>query len=71
MMNRITFNVNQCGGHACIRGMRIRVVDILNMLADGVESSEILADFSDLLHEDIKACLSYAARHVDHPRLAG
>ena len=40
------------------------------MLADGVESSEILADFSDLLHEDIKACLSYAARHLDHPRLA-
>ena len=69
-MNRITFNVNQCGGHACIRGMRIRVVDILDMLADGVESSEILADFPDLLHEDIKACLSYAARHIDHPRLA-
>ena len=40
------------------------------MLADGVESSEILADFPDLLNEDIKACLSYAARHIDHHRLA-
>ena len=69
-MNRITFNVNQCGGQACIRGMRIRVVDILDMLADGVESSEILTDFPDLVHEDIKACLTYAARHIDHPRLA-
>lgn len=69
-MNRITFNVLQCGGHACIRGMRIRVVDILDMLADGVENSEILADFPDLQHEDIKACLNYAARHIDHPRLA-
>ena len=69
-MSRITFNVNQCGGHPCIRGMRIRVVDVLDMMAEGVAADEILADFPDLQLEDIHACLAYAARHIDHPRLA-
>ena len=68
--NRITYNPLQCGGKPCIRGMRIRVSDILQMLADGVESSEILQDFPDLELQDIQACLSYAARRVDFERLA-
>lgn len=70
MINRITFNVHQCGGHPCIRGMRIRVVDVLGMMAEGVAQAEILADFPDLQVEDIHACLAYAVRHIDHPRLA-
>ena len=52
---RITFNPAQCGGRPCIRGMRIRVSDILEMLADGVSAETILSDFSDLEPEDISA----------------
>jgi len=67
---RITFNPRQCGGRACIRGMRIRVSDILEMLADGVSEDEILADFPDLEREDIRACLRFAARRAAIARLA-
>ena len=67
--DRITFNPNQCGGRPCIRGMRIRVKDVLDMLADAVPESEILQDFPYLQPEDIRACLEYAAQEVDHPVL--
>ena len=67
---RITFNPEQCGGRPCIRGMRIRVSDILDMLADGVSQETILRDFPDIDAEDIKACLRFAARRVDIPRVA-
>lgn len=69
-MERITHEPGKCGGRPCIRGMRIRVSDILEMLAAGVSSDEILNDFPDLQLEDIQACLAYAARYIDHPRLA-
>lgn len=68
-MERITINPEQCGGRPCIRGMRIRVVDVLDMLAEGAKESEILTDFPDLEPEDIRACLAYAARYFDHPVL--
>jgi uncharacterized protein (DUF433 family) len=68
--NRITYNPLQCGGKPCIRGMRIRVSDILQMLAQGISSEEILQDFPDLEAQDIQACLFYAARRVDFERLA-
>lgn len=68
--NRITYNPLQCCGKPCIRGMRIRVSDILQMLAEGVSSEEILQDFPDLELQDIQACLFYAARRVDFERLA-
>jgi uncharacterized protein (DUF433 family) len=67
--DRITFNPRQCGGRPCIRGMRIRVKDVLDLLAAGVPESEILADFPYLQAEDIRACLEYAAQEVDHPVL--
>ena len=67
---RITFNPGQCGGHPCIRGMRIRVADVLEMLGEGVSVDEILADFPDLEREDIQACLKFAARRSDFIRLA-
>lgn len=65
-LERITFNPNQCGGRPCIRGMRIRVKDVMDMLAAGVPKAEILADFPDLEAEDIRACLEYAAAQMDH-----
>jgi uncharacterized protein (DUF433 family) len=55
---------------ACIRGMRIRASDLLEMLADGVSAETILSDFPDLECEDISAALSFAAKRVDIPRLA-
>ena len=67
---RITFNPKQCGGRACIRGMRIRVSDILEMLADGVTEEEILTDFPDLEREDIRASLRFTARLAAIARLA-
>ena len=66
---RITTNPRQCGGRPCIRGMRIRVTDILEMLAQGVSAAEILSDFPDLETEDIQACLLFAARRADIARL--
>lgn len=66
-MERITINPGQCGGRPCVRGMRIRVKDVLDMLAGGAKEEEILADFPDLQREDIQACIGYAARYLDHP----
>ena len=68
-MERITIDSEQCGGRPCIRGIRIRVVDVLDMLAEGATEAEILQDFPDLEAADIRACLAYAARYFDHPVL--
>ncbi len=69
MLDRITFNPNQCGGRPCIRGLRIRVKDVLDLLASNVPREEILEDFPYLEAEDIQACLEYAATEADHPVL--
>lgn len=66
-MNRITIDSQVCGGRPCIRGLRIRVTDILDMLAAGATRSDILRDFPYLEDEDITAALEYAARQSDHP----
>ena len=69
-MNRITFNPNQCGSRPCIRGMRIRVTDVLDLLASGLSFQEILDEMPSLEYEDIVACLQFASRKIDHPILA-
>lgn len=58
---RITVNPRQCGGRPCIRGMRVRVSDILDMMAGGMAHHEILQDFPYLEKEDIQATLKFAA----------
>lgn len=63
---RITVNPDICGGRPVIRGMRIRVSDILDLLASGADRAEILADYPYLENEDITAALEYAARSVEH-----
>lgn len=70
LLSRITQTPGKCGGRPCIRGMRIRVSDILETLADNVTPSEILADFPDLEPEDIQACLLFASLRIDFPRIA-
>lgn len=67
LLQRITFNPAQCGGRPCIRGMRIRVQDILEMLGGGMTQAEILADYDELEPDDIVAALVYAAQAVSHP----
>ena len=69
-ISRITFDANQCGGRPCIRGMRVRVKDVLEMLAGGATEAEILESYPYMEREDIKASLEYAARQVDHAVLA-
>ncbi|HEY0602994.1 MAG TPA: DUF433 domain-containing protein [Herpetosiphonaceae bacterium] len=69
-MERITINPAQCGGRPCIRGMRIRVIDILDLLASGLTSEQVLEELPDLEPEDVQAALRYAARRLDHPVLA-
>ena len=66
LLSRITVNPKQCGGKPCIRGMRIRVKDILELLASGASEQEILADFPYLEPEDISASLEFAAYQSDH-----
>lgn len=68
-LDRITVNPKQCGGRPCIRGQRIRVKDVLELLAAGVSEKEILKDFPYLEEEDIRAVLEYSAIQFDHPIL--
>ncbi|MDZ7854214.1 MAG: DUF433 domain-containing protein [Halomonas sp.] len=70
LLSRITIDPAQCGGRPCIRGMRIRVVDVLDLLALGLSSHEVIEELPDLEPEDILAVLLYAARRLDHPVLA-
>ncbi|MFD4433741.1 DUF433 domain-containing protein [Nocardia sp. NPDC058497] len=67
--SRITFDPGQLGGRPCIRGMRIRVKDVLELLAAGENEDSILEDYPYLEREDIRACLSFAASEADHPIL--
>jgi uncharacterized protein (DUF433 family) len=64
-LDRITVNPNQCGGRPCIRGLRIRVKDVLELLAANVPKEEILRDDPYLEADDIAACLEFAARQAD------
>ena len=66
-LDRITVDPEVCGGRPCIHGLRIRVKDILDMLADGAASEDILRDYPYLEAADIAATLEYAARQADHP----
>lgn len=67
--DRITINPAQCGGRPCIRGMRIRVQDILDLLAVGLSRAEVVAELPDLEPSDVEAALRYASARLDHPVL--
>lgn len=70
LMDRITVDPEQCGGRPCIRGMRIRVSDVLDLLANGLSPEEIVKEMPDLELEDIRASLRFASRRLDHPVVA-
>ena len=68
-LHRVTVDPHQCSGRPCLRGMRIRVKDVLDLLAAGAGHEEILADYPLLEAGDIIASLEFAARQTDHPVL--
>jgi uncharacterized protein (DUF433 family) len=70
LAERITVDPDQCGGRPCIRGMRIRVIDVLDLLANGLTPEQVREELPDLEPEDIAACLRFARRRLDHPVVA-
>jgi uncharacterized protein (DUF433 family) len=64
---RVTIDPEQCGGRPCIRGMRIRVSDVLDLMASGLSREQVVEELSDLEPADILACLRFASRRLDHP----
>ena len=69
LLDRITSNPKQCGGRACVRGMRIRVTDVLELLEAGLPTAQVLEEMPDLEADDIRACVAFARRRVEHPVL--
>jgi len=67
LRDRITVDPDQCGGRPCIRGMRIRVSDVINLLANGLTRAQVLEELPDLEAADIEACLRFASSRLDHP----
>lgn len=70
-LHRITVDPNVCAGRPCIRGLRIRVKDVLDLLASGASREQILGDYPYLEADDIVAALQFAATQSDHPVLRG
>lgn len=70
LMERITVNPDQCGGRPCVRGMRIRVADVLDLLAAGFTPEQVVEELPDLESADVTAVLRFASRRLDHPILA-
>ncbi len=68
---RITVDAEQCGGRPCVRGMRIRVSDVLDLLSHGLSVEEVIEELTDLEALDVLACLQFASRRMGHPILAG
>jgi uncharacterized protein (DUF433 family) len=65
-LKRITIEADKCGGRPCLRGLRVRVSDILSLLSSGASVEEILKDYPNLEREDIFAATEYAAHQTDH-----
>ncbi|MEO6595479.1 MAG: DUF433 domain-containing protein [Planctomycetota bacterium] len=66
LLQRITIEPGKCGGRPCIRGKRIRVTDILELLANEATIEEIVADYPGLEREDVLAAIAYAAHQTNH-----
>ena len=66
LLQRITIEPGKCGGRPCIRGRRMRVTDVLQLLGAGASFEEVLADYPFLERDDLLACIEYAARQTDH-----
>ena len=67
LAERITVDPAQCGGRPCIRGMRTRVTDVLDRLANGLTAAQVFEELPDLDAEDMQACLRFASQRLNHP----
>ena len=70
LAERITVDPAQCGGRPCVRGLRIRVTDVLDLLASGLTAAQVVEELPDLELDDVTACLRFASRRVAHPIVA-
>ena len=70
LLKRITSEPGKCGGRPCLRGLRIRVVDVLDLLTAGLSPDEVIRELPDLELDDVRASLAFAARRVDYPLIA-
>jgi uncharacterized protein (DUF433 family) len=66
LLSRITIEPGKCGGRPCIRSTRMRVRDVLELLAADAPIDEVLRDYPQLKREDILAAIAYAAQQTDH-----
>jgi uncharacterized protein (DUF433 family) len=66
LLQRITIDPAKCGGKPTIRGMRIRVQDVIDLLASGLTREQVLKELPDLESDDINAALQYASKSVSH-----
>jgi uncharacterized protein (DUF433 family) len=69
LLNRITVNPLQCGGRPCVRGMRIRVSDVIDLMAAGYSAEQVVEELDDLELDDVRACLAWVSEYTKHPRL--
>lgn len=69
LLQRITLDPEQCGGRPCIRGLRIRVTDVLDLLASGLTPESVVKELPLLTVDDVRAAIAYASRRLNHPRL--
>ncbi|MCP4756521.1 MAG: DUF433 domain-containing protein [Proteobacteria bacterium] len=71
ILDRITIDLEKCGGRPCVSGMRIRVTDVLDLLALALSPKQVIEELPDLELEDIAVCLKFASQRLDHPVLVG
>jgi uncharacterized protein (DUF433 family) len=70
LAERITVSPDQCGGLPCVRGLRIRVTDVLDLLVAGLTTAQVIDELPDLDRDDVAACLRFASKRIDHPVVA-
>ena len=69
LLDRVTIEPGKRGGRPCVRGLRVTVTDVLELLSNGLTSEQVVKQLPYLEPDDVRACLAYAARYLDHPRL--
>ena len=67
LAKRITVDLEQCGGRPCILGMRVRVTDVLDLLAVGLTPEQVISELPYVELDDVRACIRFASRRLDHP----
>ena len=67
LAERITVDLEQCGGCPCIRGMRVRVTDVLDLLAVGLTPEQVISELPYVELDDVRACIRFASQRLDHP----